>query len=201
MCTTTLLNKIRDNFSEDEQHLFLASFYCYLNHDTKKDFVVSLDNIWKWTGFSRKDPAKVLLEKHFIINIDYIVQKAAPPIAGAKNNEKSAPDYIVQKLVPELAIEKNDGEKSAPPFGGAKTNIISDVERRGGANKEIILLTINTFKKFCLKANTKKADEIHNYYIRLEELMQETIMEESDEIKKQLENCVVVKYSYSVSSE
>ena len=36
------------------------------------------------------------------------------------------------------------------------------------------MLTINTFKKFCLKAETKKADEIHDYFIKLEELLQET---------------------------
>ena len=28
-------------------------------------------------------------------------------------------------------------------------------------------MTINTFKKFCLKAGTKKADEIHDYYLIL----------------------------------
>jgi hypothetical protein len=39
---------------------------------------------------------------------------------------------------------------------------------KGGHNKEIIMLNIATFKKFCLKAGTKKADEIHDYYIKLE---------------------------------
>ena len=28
-------------------------------------------------------------------------------------------------------------------------------------------MTINTFKKFCLKAGTKKTDEIHDYYLIL----------------------------------
>ena len=34
-------------------------------------------------------------------------------------------------------------------------------KNQGGNNKETILLNINTFKKFCLKAGSKKADEIH----------------------------------------
>jgi len=55
-----------------------------------------------------------------------------------------------------------------------------------GRKEETIMLSINTFKKFCLKANTKKADEIHNYYIKLEELLQETINEETFELKEQL---------------
>ena len=34
-------------------------------------------------------------------------------------------------------------------------------------------MTINTFKKLCLKSNTKKADEINDYFIKLEESLQE----------------------------
>jgi len=33
------------------------------------------------------------------------------------------------------------------------------------------MLNIKTFKKYCLKAGTKKADEIHEYYIKLEETL------------------------------
>jgi hypothetical protein len=39
------------------------------------------------------------------------------------------------------------------------------------ANKEIIMLTIKAFKSFCLKAGTKKADEVHDYFIKLEEIV------------------------------
>jgi hypothetical protein len=37
------------------------------------------------------------------------------------------------------------------------------LQPRGGHNKEIIMLNIVTFKKFCLKAGTTRADEIHDY--------------------------------------
>ena len=59
-------------------------------------------------------------------------------------------------------------------------------DNRGGSNKEKILMTINTFKKFCLKADTKKADDIHNYYIKLEEVLHETMNEETLELRNQL---------------
>lgn len=49
------------------------------------------------------------------------------------------------------------------------------------------MLTIRTFKLFCLKAGTKKAEQIHEYYIKLEETLQEIVQEESDELKLQLE--------------
>ena len=56
-----------------------------------------------------------------------------------------------------------------------------------GRPSERILLTVKTFKRFCMKAETKKANEIHDYYIILEELLQETLNEESDELRNQLE--------------
>jgi hypothetical protein len=49
------------------------------------------------------------------------------------------------------------------------------------------MLTVKTFKLFCIKAGTKKADEIHEYFIKLEETLQEIIQEESTELKLQLE--------------
>ena len=50
--------------------------------------------------------------------------------------------------------------KTAPPIGGAVFEPIN-----GGQNKEIIMMTINTFKKFCLTAGTKEDDkQFHNYF-------------------------------------
>jgi len=123
--------------------MFLASFYCYLKYDNKNDFVIDLDNVWKWLGFQQKYHAKYLLEKQFIINSDYKI--------------------------------------FAHEASGAKKNV------RGGHNKEIIMLNVDTFKKFCLKAGTKKADEIHDYFIKLENIMFEITKEESEELKQQLQ--------------
>ena len=55
---------------------------------------------------------------------------------------------------------------------------------KGGHNKEIFMLNVDTFKRFCMKAGTKKADEIHEYFIKLENVLQEIIIEESDELKQ-----------------
>ena len=137
-----LLTKIKERFTDDEQQIFVASFYCYLNYNSKTDFLINLDDIWKWLHFSTKQKSKELLEKNFIINKDYILL--------------------------------NLQVKQSPHI-------------RGGHNKETFMLNIDTFKKFCLKAGTKKADEIHEYYIKLEETLQDVIQEESNELKLQLE--------------
>jgi hypothetical protein len=138
-----LLTKIKAKFTETEQQLFVASFYGFLKYDSNTDFVIDLDDVWKWVGFAQKVKATVLLEKHFILGKDYIKSLSQP---------------------------------------GKQSEHI-----RGGHNKEIFMLNVSTFKRFCLKAGTKKADAIHDYYIKLEELLHEVVQEESTELKTQLE--------------
>jgi hypothetical protein len=87
-----LLTKIKENFTETEQQLYIASFYCYLNYNQTTDFVIDLDNIWKWLGFQQKYHSKNLLEKQFIIDKDY--KFFAPGAPGAK------------KLVEEVIIKR-----------------------------------------------------------------------------------------------
>jgi len=61
-------------------------------------------------------------------------------------------------------------------------------EKRGGHNKEIISMNVKTFKLLCLKANTRKSNEIHNYFVSLELLIQKNIKQKCEYIQKQFEN-------------
>ena len=146
-----LLIKIQEVFNGFEQQLFISSFYCYLNYDKNFDFVVDLDNVWKWLGFSTKQKAEYLLEKHFTNDSDY--------------------------------------KKNATQFGGTvlESETATKVKQNGGQNRQIIKMTIKCFKSLCLKAQTKKASEIHEYYMKMEEVLHQVIEEETDELRKQLE--------------
>jgi hypothetical protein len=66
-----MIEKIKENFNNMEQQIFVASFYSFLNYDSKKDFVIDLDKVWKWLGFQSKYNAKRLLEGVFKKDIDY----------------------------------------------------------------------------------------------------------------------------------
>ena len=143
-----LLTKIKEKFSDFEQQLFLTSFYCYLNYHPINDFVIDLDDVWKWLGFSQKVNVKTLLEKQFVIDKDY---------------KKS------------LLLQQKQS-----------------IHKKGGHNKEIFMLNIKTFKLLCLKAGTKKADEIHDYYMKMEEIIQDTINDESNELRLQLQQKTII---------
>ena len=139
-----LINKIKETFTETQQHLFVSSFYCYLNYNKTTDYVIDLDNVWRWLGFSTKQKARLLLEKCFLIDKDY-------------------------KVLLNLQVKQTD-------------------ETRGGHNKQTFLLNIRTFKLFCIKAGTEKANEIHEYFVKLEDIMTEIVKDECTELKEQLEN-------------
>ncbi len=137
-----IISKIKEQFNTEEQKLFIANCYCYINYDNENDFIVEFDNVWKMLEFGRIEECKRVLVKHFKENVDYRAEKAIPPIGGKPN--------------------------------------------LGGRPKENIFLTINCFKKLCLKSGTKKADEIHDYYIKLEKIVSQTAKEESEKLRNQL---------------
>jgi predicted GIY-YIG superfamily endonuclease len=147
-----IISKIKSKFTDEDQQLFVANFYCYLNYNQKTDFVIILDRIWKWLGYSRIEECKRVLVKNFEENVHYKIEKAAPPSCGAG---------------PKLSQEGKN-------LGGA------------GMNREYITLTVNCFKKLCLKSKTEKADQIHDYYVGLEELMNELVAEQTEELQQKL---------------
>jgi len=152
------INKIKETFTETQQQLFVSSLYCFLNYNPTNDYIINLDNVWQWLGFSQKDSAKRVIEKHFVLNKDYKI------------------------LVHNLSEQKVDG--------------------RGGHNKQTILLNVQTFKLLCIKAETKKANEIRDYFIKLEELLHVIVLEESDELKRQLQQKdAVIQQSESEKNE
>jgi hypothetical protein len=66
-----LIDKLKEHFSEEEQRLYVSNVFLYLNYHPVDDFVVDLDNVWKFIGFSNKANGKRLLKQHFTENRDY----------------------------------------------------------------------------------------------------------------------------------
>lgn len=155
-----LLEKLQENFNTFEQQLFVSSFYCYLNFDKNVDFVVDLDDVWKWLGFTQKITARMMIESNFKLNVDYTV--SIPEFKKSKQDQPSG---------------GSDEEQSSEPLK----------PKNGGQNKQTIKLTIRCFKLLCIKAQTKKAGEIHEYYMKMEETLHQILDTETSELRKQLE--------------
>jgi phage anti-repressor protein len=130
-----------DNLNTEEQKLFVQSFKAYLEYsDDDTKFVINLDDIWEWVGFSTKGNAKRLIEKTF----------------------KKDENYILKNSL-----------------------ILKDKQGHGGQNKEFIIMNVNTFKEFCILANTEKAKEVRKYYVKMENVMHRYTKEKMEAFFKQ----------------
>jgi phage anti-repressor protein len=75
------IQKLREEFTTDEQVLFVDSFTAYLGHDSD-EFVVNLDDAVTWLGFSRRDAALRTVRGKMEENVDY---RAFPPDCGSRS--------------------------------------------------------------------------------------------------------------------
>ena len=180
LTTVSSLNSL-DNFSEylikklsnEDEKQFALHFKLYLDYgDNNKIFPIDFDDVWKLCEFTRKNDAKRILLKHFKENEDYIM---------IRKEEQSFNDencYGIRRsdfLLPE-PLEYNDENRSSflksdfllpEPL---ENNEEDNRKNNGGHNKETIMLNVDTFKEFCMKASTSKAKEIRNYYLKLEKI-------------------------------
>jgi hypothetical protein len=193
-----LIEKLQTKFSDYHQQLFLSSFYCYLKYDKLNDFVIDLDDVWEWLGFINKGNAKINLKKNFVDDKDFKclllkLQKRTFESEFMNGNPKENEESLllnIQEQTNSFEVIKKIEEDSTP-------------SKRGGNNREKIMMNLTTFKKFCLKAGTKKADVIHDYFIKLEEALQEIVNEESNELRLQLEKneSEIVRINYQKNKD
>lgn len=64
------MDKLKEEFTEEEQNLYVANLYIYLHFDDN-DFPINLENVYKWIGFSNKANSKRTLVNNFSEQTDY----------------------------------------------------------------------------------------------------------------------------------
>ena len=73
---------LNEEFTEEEQKLYIANLYMYLNYDSTTDFPINLETVYKMIGFGNKGNATKTLESNFFKDEDYKIIKSPN-----KNNE------------------------------------------------------------------------------------------------------------------
>jgi phage anti-repressor protein len=112
-------------------------------------------------------------EEDFIIDLSDILQWL-----GFSKKDKCK-DLLINNFV--LNIDYKSSSNNVFPLNRENSNLIKNV---GGRPSETILMTINTFKELCIKANTQKAKNIRTYFIKLEKIIFEIINEEAKDLKE-----------------
>ena len=70
-CPYKFVTKLKEHFTEEEQQLYVANLYMYMNYHPTNEYPINLENVWKFIGFSNKANGKRLLKQHFTENKDY----------------------------------------------------------------------------------------------------------------------------------
>lgn len=55
--------------------MFVDSFHMYLKYGTRVEFVIDLDDVYLWLGFTRRDNAKVTVQKNLEVGVHYEVHE------------------------------------------------------------------------------------------------------------------------------
>jgi hypothetical protein len=158
---TQLVERLNTNFTEEEQQWYVANLYMYLNYHPTNDYPINLENVYKMLGFANKGNAMKTIKSNFIKDEDYKTS-----------------------LLPKEKLSWG-GSKAAFPNGKAG----QQSKNLGGAglNKEDIMLNVDTFKNLCMIAKTEKGKQIRKYYVKLENVYNETVNDEIRQSKRELE--------------
>jgi phage anti-repressor protein len=176
-----LLDKIKVNFTDEEQKIFLANFYCHLNY-SNSDFFIDVDNIWKWLGYNRVNDCVKNIKNSFTENKDYIIK----PVKAAGSKDKAGLEDNNEEVKAagskdKAGLEDNNDDKNVILKISSSRNLGGS-----GLNKQKIFINKDTFKNLTMETRASKGKIIRRYYIKLEEILNETIKEQCIEMTKQL---------------
>ena len=148
-----LLALLKEKLNTDEQKLFVDSFKMFLRYGNDPTaFVVNFDDVWKWIGFTRKNNAKRLLISKYVNKIDYIEQTSQTE-GGFTSDENEVLLPKEQNFLETTTVSKN---------GRPTVNI---------------LLTVQAFKDFCMSADTPEGKRVRNYYLTMENINHQYILQ------------------------
>jgi phage anti-repressor protein len=157
-----LVERLNTHFTEDEQRWYVANLYVYMNYHPTNDYPINLEHVFRMIGFANKGNAMKTIKNNFTEGEDYKI------VVFHSEKHKNEGCYNNQIII--FHTEKNKSKQ----------------ETRG-RKEETVMLNVDTFKNLCMLAKTERGKEIRKYYVKLENVYNEIVMEEIKESKKELE--------------
>ncbi len=165
-----LINKTNNNSLTTIDDRLLTLMKEELNTEEQQQFVNSFKLYLKY-GYD---------DKAFVIDFDNVWKWV-----GFSQKDK-AKRLLINKFIEDINFIY---QKEVPRTGElfVEEEKFIDNKKSKTWNKEIILLNVSTFKKFCMKASTKRAEEICDYYLKMEKIMFKYTNEKLNEIQEKYE--------------
>ena len=80
---------LNEEFTEEEQKLYIANLYMYLNYDSTTDYPINLETVYKMIGFANKGNAMKTIKSNFTKDEDYKISlfPTEKRVYGGQNRE------------------------------------------------------------------------------------------------------------------
>ena len=148
-----LVERLNTHFTEDEQRWYVANLYVYMNYHPTNDYPINLEHVFRMIGFANKGNAMKTIKNNFTEGEDYKI------VVFHSEKHKNEGCYNNQIII--FHTEKNKSKQ----------------ETRG-RKEETVMLNVDTFKNLCMLAKTERGKEIRKYYVKLENVSNEIVIEE-----------------------
>ena len=106
------INKLNNEFNDEEQKWYIANFYVFLNYHQTEEYPINLENVYEMIGFANKGNAKRTLVNNFNENDDYKIvilprENNLRKDLGGRNEEKILLNVDTFKMICMLAKTEN----------------------------------------------------------------------------------------------
>jgi phage anti-repressor protein len=177
--TIPVAEEVNEEIQEKINNAEVLSFNCESILDTKINEIFNSEEKQLFSvsfrGYLKHNP-----NLDFVVDLDSVWKWIGYKNKGNAKRALLKSEFLVENIDYIFQI-------FASQLGEAKTETENE-ERRGGHNKETILMTVNAFKKFCMMAATTQSHKMHNYYIKLEQCIHEVRIEEMKNFKLQIKD-------------
>jgi len=146
------LHKYLETLNHDDKDMLFIKNKLHIDKNTTKphqsnepneqqSFIIDLDEIWHWLGCNTKSKAKHILQKNFVIDIDYIK-------LGQRSDHNKEKIFITQHTLNLLSLRCNTD------FSKRIQEYYLEMER-------IVILTMQDEQKSLIDKETVEGDFIH----------------------------------------
>jgi phage anti-repressor protein len=86
---TKMIDKLSQEFTEEEHQWYIANLYMYMNYHPTDDYPINLENVFKMIGFANKENAKRTLKNNFVEREDYkkLLVRTDEQVSNLKNGK------------------------------------------------------------------------------------------------------------------
>ncbi|PNH02084.1 hypothetical protein TSOC_011967 [Tetrabaena socialis] len=158
--SSELLDILRSELTGEEQQLFINGFAAYLHCDTRKDFVMDIDDVYAWLGFTRPDSLKKLYKKHLTEGVHFQVFRhlAENPLGGRPKEQTLLTIHGFKQLC--MAANTDKGRRVREYYISMEEILFQYTSRKANEEREHLTKLVDESKQAAAAKEVELRSEV-----------------------------------------